>query len=197
MKKGILWIMNNPENEYGLSLRQMVWIEIMHFKVSWGLYCQEEQVHNSALDLAYYKGQCPGEANKGSGCQYCCGGHSQSRVCHHKAEPMHLCTCRQRCSTLSIDCPGEHHVTSLWVRHAWATNENLRADCIKLLNGSSKWCSILPFASGRTHRLACRGMDLQSSSLLQTSSFGTNIQHSHRWLQQFQSRAAACCTCLI
>ncbi len=64
--------------------------DIMQLKLSWGLYCQEEQIYQSALLLAYLKGQCPGEANKGSGCLCCYGGHSQSRVCDHKAEPTHF-----------------------------------------------------------------------------------------------------------
>ena len=81
-------------------------------------------------------------------------------------------------SIYSNDRVGEHLVT----------NENLRAGCnpatptwnlghIKLmtscvtvlLNDSLKLCSTLPFSSGRRHRLACRGKDLQSSSLLHTS----------------------------
>lgn len=110
----LLWIMNNPENEYGLSLRQIVWIWHYAFEAVLRSVLQGRRSLQIRISFAYFKGQCPGEANTGYGCQYCYGGHSQSRVCDHKAEPMHLCTGRQRNSTLSNDCPGEHHVISLW-----------------------------------------------------------------------------------
>lgn len=85
MKTRILWIMNNPEHEYGLSLRQVVWIWHHAFEAFLGLYCREWCVYKSAFVSAYFKGQCPGEANTGSGSQCCYGGHSQSRVCDHMA----------------------------------------------------------------------------------------------------------------
>ena len=122
-------------------------------------------------------------------------------VCDHKAEPMHLCTGRQRQMSVL-----ENIMSVSWT--AWATSENHGADCkpatpactlgyiklmtscvTELLNGSSKWCSTLPLSCGRMHRVACRGKDLQSSSLLQTSSFGTKVC----WVRLFYR----VCTCYL
>ena len=85
------------------------------------------------------------------------------------------CTCGQRRSTLSNDCPGKHHVTILWVEmlepqtrtleqiaspqgpHAiWDASSWWQA-VWRTAKRFSKWCSTLPVASGRTQRLACRG----------------------------------------
>ncbi len=125
--------------------------DIMHLKLSWGLYCQEEQIYQSALLLAYLKGQCPREANKGSGCQCCYGGHSQSTVCDHKAEPTHFqMTVQEHIMSQVCEWKCLSHKWGLQRPHAiWDTSS-----CVtELLNGFSKWCSTLPFASGRMHQL--------------------------------------------